>query len=377
MRLIVYLILLFFAINLYSQTFEFQGNNQFGLVTAGIYNLTPTFVDIDNDGDFDLFVGDYNQRIFYFENIGTRLNPFFSSKQQNPFGLITTGIYNLAPIFVDIDNDGDFDLFVGDYNQRIFYFENIGTRSNPVFTSKQQNPFGLITTGIYYLTPTFIDINNDGDYDLFVGDPSQRIFYFENTGTRTNPVFSAGQLSPFGLNTAGIYYLTPTFVDINNDGDYDLFVGDASERIFYFENTGTITNPIFSAGQLCPFGIITSGLYYLAPCFVDIDNDADFDLFIGDANQKIAYYRNLYNSGINTLEKQENIIFPNPSSGNIFVMISEIANLEILNMEGKTIETFNNVNKETIINIDYLTCGVYIIKVITEKGIIITKFIKQ
>jgi len=152
--------------------------NPFGINLSNMYNIIPTFVDIDND--LDLFVGDYNQQIFYYKNTGSKTNPSFAAKQQNPFGLATVGIYNLAPTFVDIDGDGDLDLFVGDYNQQIFYYKNIGSKSNPSFAAKQPNPFSLVTTGIYNLTPTFVDIDGDGDFDLFLGDYNQQIFYYKN-----------------------------------------------------------------------------------------------------------------------------------------------------------------------------------------------------
>ncbi|MEM6700303.1 MAG: VCBS repeat-containing protein, partial [Bacteroidota bacterium] len=44
-----------------------DANAPFGLSDVG-YNSSPSFVDIDGDGDLDAFVGNYNGIISYYEN---------------------------------------------------------------------------------------------------------------------------------------------------------------------------------------------------------------------------------------------------------------------------------------------------------------------
>ena len=75
---------------------------------------TVTTVDIDGDGDLDLFVSNYEQEIYFMENVGTKDRPSFSStKTLESFGISATCYGSCSgsnthqnPIFADMDNDG-------------------------------------------------------------------------------------------------------------------------------------------------------------------------------------------------------------------------------------------------------------------------------
>ena len=115
------------------------------------------------------------------------------------------------------------------------------------FSSPTSNPFNISIGSIATPNPTFTDIDGDGDLDLFIGDNINRdVYYFENTGTSNNPIFAAATTNPFGLTPPGQSYVYPTFADIDNDGDKDLFVG-RDFSIDFYENTGTSAAPAFTA----------------------------------------------------------------------------------------------------------------------------------
>ncbi len=170
--------------------------------------------------------------------------PVFSTPVINPFGLADVGSY-ASPTLADIDGDGDLDAFVGDGSGNTQYFQNTGTANKPVFAAAVTNPFVLADVG-WASSPTFADIDGDGDLDAFVGGDYGNTRYFQNTGTANNPVFAAAVTNPFGLAAVG-YGASPTFADIDNDGDLDAFVGDGNGNIRVFFNQSAPSFTAFSA----------------------------------------------------------------------------------------------------------------------------------
>ncbi len=207
--------------------------NAFGLTQNGELSFLAV-ADIDNDGDIDVFSGGYDGIIWFQENTGSAFNPAFSPARQNPFGLTSAAQFAI-PSLVDIDNDGDLDLFVGEYYGNMKFYENTGSVSLPNFALPQQNPFGI--TQAYLLgIPSFADLDHDGDFDLFEGEYYGNIRYFKNIGTASSPIFAAPITNPFGLVPVE-YYSFPAFADIDNDGDADLFIGENYGNLQFFENT--------------------------------------------------------------------------------------------------------------------------------------------
>lgn len=223
-------------------------------------------------------------------------NPVFANPLTNPFDLINVGSY-ASPTFADIDGDGDLDALVGNAAGDLLYFHNIGTATNPLFTASSLT--GLPSSEGTYATPTFVDINGDNVLDVVAGKADGTMVYFKNTGTATAPSFAAGTTLT-GLTSTGISSNAhPTFADIDGDGDLDAFVGDHLGDIFYFKNTGTATNPSFTeigntTGGATVLGLPTNpnGAYFSAPTFVDVNVDGKIDVLVGNQDGNIVYYQN-------------------------------------------------------------------------------------
>lgn len=269
--------------------------NPLGGVT-GTSETKPIFVDIDNDGDLDAFAGTFFGVIRYFRNSGTATSPTYMEETGagNPLDGVALNFFS-APAFVDIDNDGDQDVVIGDYYGAIRFYRNTGTASSPIFIEETggSNPVNGINVG-YQPSPTFVDIDNDGDQDLFLGTAYGDIIYYQNTGTASAPVFvqQTGISNPFnGINVGGS--AVPAFSDLDGDGDMEAMIGRDDGTISYYLNTGTASIPVFTvqAGAANPLNGVDVGSRS-KPAFADVNGDAKSDLFVGSWNIDISYFLN-------------------------------------------------------------------------------------
>ena len=274
--------------------------NPFNGVDVG-YNSTPTFADLDGDGDLDAVVGERFGTLLYFRNTGTATAPVFVQQTggNNPFNGVDVG-GSSRPTFADLDGDGDLDAVVGEDVGNLNYFRNTGTASAPVFVLQAggNNPFDGVDVG-GLSGPTFADLDGDGDLDAVVGDNSGLLLYFRNTGTATAPVFvqQTGGNNPFNGVDVG-YNTAPTFADLDGDGDLDAVVGHSVGSLNYFLNTGSAAAPVFvqQTGADNPFNGVDVG-NNSASTFADLDGDGDLDALVGETDGPLNYFENTTPSG--------------------------------------------------------------------------------
>ena len=230
--------------------------------------------------DLDMYVGNSEGEIWYYRNDGGSFTR--QTGAANPFNGVDVGAY-AAPYFVDDDNDGDMDAYVGNYKGEIWYYHNDGGS----FEKTYANPFNGVDVGLE-AKPSFVDDDNDGDMDAYVGNWEGKIWYYHNDGSSTSPSFTRHSSSMDGVDVGS--YAAPYFVDDDNDGDFDAFIGNLDGEIWYYRNDGNSTSPSFTRHSSSLDGVdVGSGAN---PYFVDDDNDGDFDLYVGNSAGKIWYYRN-------------------------------------------------------------------------------------
>jgi len=269
--------------------------------TAG-YNV-PTLGDLDGDDDLDLLVGVLGgsgtgssavKNLLHFENTGTDAQPSYTLRTDRFLRTLDVGGVS-TPALADLDGDGDRDLVVGNGQEpgmdaaRLHWFENVGTSAAPAF---RHRPAPLLPTADagFNFVPAFADVDDDGDPDLLLGTFSGTVRFYRNTGTAASPQFEREPDGDVELEQGN--YATPALVDVDADGDQDLFVGSSSAEgtVSFYRNEGTARAPDFRF-VTDSYKDIRAGERRTHPAFGDRDEDGAPDLYLGTSSG-IAVYEN-------------------------------------------------------------------------------------
>jgi hypothetical protein len=85
-----------------------------------------------------------------------------------------------------------------------------------------------------------------------------------------------------------------------------------------------------------------------------------------------------YTVNINSLEINPSYkLYPNPAYDKLYIEIDEKATLEIINIQGKILDTKSLTDKVNNLDLSNLVSGVYTLRIKTDRGIAIRKLIKQ
>lgn len=268
-------------------------------------------LDVNNDGAKDILAAPnilgnaQDQETWYYKNTGTNAFPVWEYEQGDFLvGEMLDFGTGAAPVFWDYNKDGLMDILVGNeqhylgqsqLESSLFLLENVGTANQPVYRLVDSDFANIKQYGQRRLVPTLGDMNNDGLEDLILGLDSGGLLQFYNQGTSNNPSFPT-----FNFNYQGIdvgQNASPQLVDVNRDGLLDLLIGERNGNTNYFENTGTLTNPSFSATPTtATFGFIDAKLPGTldgnsAPHLVDVGGQ--YHLFMGNDAGQVWHYNNI------------------------------------------------------------------------------------
>jgi len=279
-------------------------------------------IDIDNDNDKDLILGDilYNN-LNLLINGGNNQNALVTSVDSIfPKNYLSTSQVDLpmfpAAFYIDVNNDNIKDLVVSpnsttlsgtENKQSSWLYINSGTNtqldlslSTKDFLQSEMIDLG---DGSY---PSFFDYDSDGLMDLVVGnygyhnngnDPTSSLALFENIGTNTNPSFNLvdrnwQNISSINLNINLVkpaLNLYPCFGDLDGDNDKDMIIGDADGKLHFFENDGNVPAN-FSLSSPNFFQIDIGS--FATPFIYDVNKDGLNDLIIGEQIGTINYFPN-------------------------------------------------------------------------------------
>lgn len=253
-----------------------------------------SFGDYDNDGWLDCFVAG-EKGTLYHNNHGV-------------FVAVTSGDFatsvesaGWSPAWGDYDNDGYLDLYITLPNG----FMKLGTSrpsrlyhndGPPNFTFTRIDT-GVVSTGLApYTSANWIDYDQDGDLDLFVGagpaNASGGVDYiYKNMLKETGvPGFVRITTGPLATDIADGQVWN--MIDYDNDGDLDAFRTNWGGANASLRPNNLYRNDNGNFVRVTGDSISTEAKVSTGQVWADFDNDGDLDCFVANDNTYDSYFRN-------------------------------------------------------------------------------------
>ncbi len=247
-----------------------------GLSDLGAAPGYPTSIgDFDGDGRIDLFVGGDTRSPSTMPNRLYRNTGGSFVDVAAAAGLQLGDNTSRVGLFFDHDRDGDVDLL---YSNEFGAYGMFRNDRSPTFAFG--NDGSRFNTHLQGDSAQFADFDADGDYDLFIATGStgtgNRLFVFNGTSW----VEEAASRGVLGNPADSARWGDASWVDLDTDGDLDLYVVHAFGDDLHYENDGdgTFTQRIASST-----GLGDGGNLFFAQMFADYDLDGDLDAYMGGA----------------------------------------------------------------------------------------------
>lgn len=363
--------------------------------------FTPSIGDVNNDGSMNVVIAASSGGMYVFDLQGQVLPGFPVIDPDVKYSY-------QSPILADLNGDGNLEIIGSNHGDAAGFYV-MGHDGN------YKPGWPIATSGWTYSPATVLDVDEDGVFEIFMGD--------RNTSNDGTPLPTIYGLSPEGNNLPnfpiekyGGNEGVLTIADVNNDGILDIvFTSVMTDADGY----GYIhAYSLDGSGEIDGFPLRPKGFTFLnAAVLGDVDGDGLLDIttnsytttfgagvdstFISVYNLNVPYNPNSINrngykgnnkrdglvelddtAGINEYSWNNEItISPNPSDGILSFTISkeiENAQIKIYGIDGKVIfSERNNLKNLTTYDLRHLNKGLYFIKISDKNNSYTAKWLRN
>ena len=244
------------------------------------------WADIDNDGDQDFLITNRNASNKLWMNQGDM--EFLDATAS--CGISTSFLSkSYGASFGDYDNDGFIDLYICNYHTPIINHQNELYHNNGDGTFTDVTMISGAGNGLQQsFQSTWIDIDHDGFLDLHV--INDRVD-FKNSFYHNNGDGTFIDMADVWGADLGIYAMSSTFGDYDNDGDMDVYVTNGQEGNKLLANQLHEGMGFVDVTNL--EGVEVQQLCWGA-CFIDSNNNRWKDLYVATGISVFSDYPNNY-----------------------------------------------------------------------------------
>ncbi|MDI9356143.1 MAG: T9SS type A sorting domain-containing protein [Chitinophagaceae bacterium] len=194
---------------------------------VGYFNGTSQFIDVDNDGDLDLFTAGQTRtstmaRLYYNED---------GFLKENSDSTSFMGVKNAVSAYGDYDNDGDLDIFLAGITAGSSNFSAIYKNTDGKFSST----YTFLRNTLKVESASFVDTDKDNDLDIFVtgtanGEGVSELYVNNNTTPNVKPTTPTG-LKSVVIDSNKVFFTWNLSTDTKTPTlgiTYNIYVGSSA-----------------------------------------------------------------------------------------------------------------------------------------------------
>ena len=224
--------------------------DQYGFpITGFVAKSSPVVVDLDNNGQKEIYFGTEEGKLQGYHFSGELINGFPFSTDDN---------VRSSPAISDLDNDGVDEIIFGSFDGKIYVLDSQGSLK-----------LSYTQSGYIVGSVAIADLDQDGDKEIIFTTQdgnSGKLYAIHNDGNN---------VEGFPVDVSEKMLVGAAVGDLENDGSVEIVICTWGEKIYAYNSNG-----VLKPG----FPVVSTKRFNAPPTLVDIDNDGSLEIVAGNDN---------------------------------------------------------------------------------------------